>query len=73
LGLFAEDDAETILIMVAAGTGIGILPDYDIHHPQVNLNLIYIPLETYGYNETLQVIYSRTNNNPLIPLFMEEV
>ena len=38
-----EDDAETILLMVAAGTGVAVLPEFDVWKPQINLNLVYIP------------------------------
>lgn len=67
------EDVETILIMVASGIGIGILPDFDIRKPQINLNLVYIPLDTGGYMETLSVIHSENNPNPLILLFLAEV
>ncbi|MCD7864504.1 MAG: substrate-binding domain-containing protein, partial [Clostridiales bacterium] len=68
-----EDDVETILIMVASGIGIAILPDFEIRRPQVNLNLIYVPLDTNGYKAILEVIYEEKTENPLIPLFLEEV
>ena len=60
-----NDDAATIQTMVAAGMGIEKAP--------MPLNLSYIPLETDGIQEILYVIYSRKNENPLIPLFLEEM
>lgn len=68
-----DDDVETILIMVASGIGIGILPDFDIRKPQINLNLIYIPLQTHDFLEVLQIVYQKENENPLLPLFIEEI
>lgn len=68
-----EDDVETILILVASGIGIAVLPDFDIRKPQVNLNLIYTPLDTHGYMEKLSVFYRNEDVNPLVPLFLEEV
>ncbi|MCC8081386.1 MAG: LysR family transcriptional regulator [Lachnospiraceae bacterium] len=68
-----DEDVETILIMVASGIGIAILPDFEIRRPQVNLNLIYVPLDTNGYKAILEVIYEDKTENPLIPLFLDEV
>lgn len=68
-----EEDVETILIMVASGIGIGILPAFEVRRPQINLNLVYIPLETYGFLQILQIIYSEKNENPLLPLFIDEL
>lgn len=68
-----EDDAETILLMVAAGTGVAVLPEFDVWKPQINLNLVNIPLDTRGYQASLCIYYANDNANPLIPLFLEEV
>ena len=69
----ANDDAATIQTMVAAGMGIGILTEREVEKAPMPLNLSYIPLETDGIQEILYVIYSRKNENPLIPLFLEEM
>ncbi|WP_288774071.1 LysR family transcriptional regulator [uncultured Eubacterium sp.] len=68
-----NDDATTIQIMVAAGMGIGILTELEVEKASIPLNLSYIPLETNGIQEILYVIYSKKNENPLIPLFLEEI
>ena len=68
-----ENDIESILIMVAAGIGISILPEYNVRSPQINLNLTYIPLDTQGYQETISVITKDSEINPLISLFKNEV
>ena len=53
--------------------GIGILTELEVEKASMPLNLSYIPLETYGIQEILYVIYSKENENPLIPLFLEEM
>ena len=68
-----EDDVETILLMVAAGNGVAVLPEFDTWKPQINLNLVYLPLDTGDYRASLRVYYAEDNPNPLIPLFLEEV
>lgn len=68
-----EDDIETILLMVAAGAGVAIVPEFDIWQPQINLNLIYRPLDTGGCQASLCLYYAEGGGNPLIPLFLEEV
>ena len=59
--------------MVAAGMGIGILTELEVEKASIPLNLSYIPLETNGIQEILYVIYSKENDNPMIPLFLEEI
>lgn len=66
--LFIAEFLQTI----AYGIGIAILPDFEIRIPQVNFNLIYIPLDTGVYHAILDVIYEDKTENPL-PLFLEEV
>ena len=51
----------------------GILTELEVEKAPMPLNLSYIPLETDGIQEILYVIYSRKNENPLIPLFLEEM
>ncbi|MCR5666068.1 MAG: LysR family transcriptional regulator [Eubacterium sp.] len=68
-----EGEVETILIMVAAGIGTAVLPQLDILIPQISLNLIHIPLETGGYNETLSVYYPEEVDNPMVPVFLKSM
>lgn len=71
--IITDDDVETILIMVASGAAVAILPDFDVERPQVNLNLMYTPLDTEGYTPYLQICYWDDTQNPLLPLFLEYV
>lgn len=68
-----EDDTETILLMVAAGAGVAVVPEFDIWQPQINLNLVYRPLDTGSVRSSLCLYYLGTGGNPLIPLFLREV
>ena len=68
-----EHDVETILIMVASGIGLAILPEFNIRYPQINLNLIYVPLDTGEYRETINVIAKDPKNNLFASLFLKEV
>lgn len=68
-----EDDVETILLMVAAGNGVAVLPEFDTWKPQINLNLVYLPLDTGSYRASLRLYYASDNPNPLIPLFLNEL
>ena len=68
-----EDDVETILLMVAAGNGVAVLPEFDTWKPQINLNLVYLPLDTGDYRASLRLYYAKDNPNPLISLFLDEV
>ncbi len=52
---------------------MAIVPEFDIWQPQINLNLIYRPLDTGGYRASLCLYYAEDNENPLIGLFLEEV
>lgn len=67
------DDVETILLMVAAGTGIAVIPDFDIAYPRINLDLNYIPLDIENFVPHLQICYEKENPNPLLPFFLEEI
>lgn len=71
--IITDDDVETILIMVASGAGTAILPDFDVDRPQVNVNLLYTPLDTEDFTAYLQICYGENNPNPLLPLFLEEI
>ena len=71
--IITDDDTETILLMVAAGAGVAVLPEFDLFKPQINLNLVYLPLDTHGYQASLCLYYAADYANPLIPLFLEEV
>ena len=68
-----EDDVETILIMVAAGIGLAVLPAFEIEKPQINLNLMYILLDTKKYVEKISVYYANNSSNPLISHFLKYV
>lgn len=67
-----EKDTETALILVAAGVGIAILPDFDISMHKMNLNISYVPLDTGGEKASIHLYYHKENTNPLLPLFLNE-
>ena len=67
------DDVESILIFVAAGIGIAIVPEFDVFKPQININLDYIPLDTGAYREKLEIVYPAGNANPLLKFFLDKV
>lgn len=69
--LKTENEVETILIMVASGVGIAVLPEFDIRLRQISANLRYIPLDTDGYEETLSIFYPK-DPHPLIKLFIDK-
>lgn len=68
-----ENEVETILILVASGLGIAVLPEFDIRTPQISLNLRYIPLDTGGYQETLSIFYAEESDNPIVPIFLDRL
>lgn len=68
-----ENDVETILILVAARSGIAIIPEFDIYNPQVNLQLNYIPLDTGDYRVKLSLFYPEKGANPLLRYFLSEI
>ena len=67
------DDIENILIFVAAGIGIAIVPEFDVFKPQININLSYIPLDTGDYREMLEIVYPEKDANPLLRYFMDKI
>ena len=67
------DDIENILIFVAAGIGIAIVPEFDVFKPQININLAYIPLDTGDYREKLEIVYPEKDVNPLLRYFMDKI
>lgn len=68
------DDAESILIMVAAKIGVAVLPDLDLLQPQINLDLAYVPLDTNGYQERITVFYPQESARAsLIQLLLDEI
>jgi DNA-binding transcriptional LysR family regulator len=62
---------ETVLMMVDAGIGITIMPDYLQMYNSPSLRMVKIE----GEKETLDVVVYRkkTNMNPSIPLFLDEL
>lgn len=68
-----ENDVENIMIMVAAGMGIAVLPNFDVGKIQGNIMLRAIPLNTDGYMATICEYHMTNNSNPLISLFTEEM
>ncbi|MBD7911609.1 LysR family transcriptional regulator [Clostridium cibarium] len=64
-------DVETILLMVSAGMGIAVLPDYAIKAYTNFMNLVYIPIDVEEeYIETVAV-WNKDNSNPSLTKFLE--
>lgn len=68
-----ENDIENIMIMVAAGMGVAVLPNFDTAKINNNLMLRAIPLDTGGYEATVCEYHLKDNENPLVELFLEEL
>lgn len=67
-----ESDTDTALVLVAAGIGVAILPDFDLGFKKMNLNIRYVPLDTGGYQAEINLYYRKDNQNPVLPLFVQE-
>ena len=68
-----ENEVESILIMVASGVVVAVLPGLDLKMRQISANLRNILLDTGGYEETLSIFYAQNTDNPLVPLFLEHI
>lgn len=68
-----SDDIECILLLVSAGIGIAILPQYTFAETSLMKNLVAIPLE--GEHENVDVIlaHNRHADNPALERFLEIV
>ena len=71
--IFRSNDAESILMMVAAGEGISLLPNYVINGHHNEDQLVFIPLA--GAGETAEIIaaWPREGNNPVLKRFTDFV
>lgn len=67
-----ESDTDTALVLVAAGVGVAILPDFDLGYKKMNLNISYVPLDTGGHRAEINLYYRKDDHNPVIPLFVQE-
>lgn len=69
--LFRSNDAESILMMVAAEVGVSILPYYVTKKLIDADNLTFIPLR--GEHETMEIIaaWKRENASPILHRFLE--
>ncbi len=61
----------TVLLLVAAGIGIAILPRS--LEAQSSPSLRFIPIEGHHNEDELVVAWRKVNSNPTIPLFLEEL
>ncbi len=66
-----SNDVESILMMVAAGQGISVLPDYAARKLEHFGNLVFIPLN--GDDEQVKIItaQNKNNKNPALENFLE--
>lgn len=71
--VFRSNDAESILMMVAAGEGISILPKYVTKGYDNTDQLVFIPLA--GEGETVEIIaaWLKEGNNPVLNRFTDFV
>lgn len=71
--LIRSNDAESLLMMVAAEEGISILPDYCRANLNRSDNLVFIPLE--GAEETEDILAAWRKDDPSLPLqhFLEQL
>lgn len=67
----SSPDPETLLIMVAAGMGITILPEHTIHSKEPHSGVVFVPLE--GEHEHIDVIgvWKKDNPNPVLHKLIE--
>lgn len=65
-----SNDVESVLMMVAAGEGISILPDYAVRKLGDAENLIFLPL--IGDDEQVEIItaHNADNTNPALEKFL---
>ena len=66
-----SSDIETLLLLVASGIGITIVPEPAIHYVKQSNDLVFIPLE--GEHEYIDVmaIWKPENDNPALKAFLE--
>ena len=71
--LFNSNDMESILMMISAGEGISIFPEYISEKQNCLSNLVSVPL--YGENESVEIkaLWHTENNNPAFWKFIEHL
>ncbi len=71
--IFRSNDAESILMMVAAGEGISLLPEYVTRGHGNSEELVFIPLE--GEEDKVEIIaaWPKESNNPVLRRFTDFV
>lgn len=67
-----ETDTDTALMLVAAGIGIAVLPDFDLGYKNRNFDIVYVPLDAGGHEAGISMYYRKDNRNPALPLYLEE-
>lgn len=67
----SSSDMETIMLLVAAGIGVAILPEHAIKYTKQSSDLVFIPLE--GEQEYVNVVafWKKDNDNPALQRFLE--
>ena len=73
-----EKEVQTLLLMVSAGLGIAILPEYAVRYYRNTRNLVVIPMRKEGEGqeeETLdfEVSWLTENHNPAIEKLLQWV
>ena len=71
--LLRSNDMESILMLVAAGEGISIVPEYS--HPW-NIgteNVVFVPLSGEGETEEILIAWRKQEDNPAVRHFIEKL
>lgn len=71
--LLRSNDMESILMLVAAGEGISIVPEYS--HPW-NIgteNVVFVPLSGEGETEEILIAWRKQEDNPVVRHFIEKL
>lgn len=68
--VYESSDIETMLIMISAGMGISILPEYATSMLKNNLNLVYIPLRDENEYIEIYAFWKKDNSNPALQKFL---
>lgn len=71
--LLRSSDYESILMMIAAGEGISIVPKYCIGRLQSLDNIVFRPLHGDGETEEVLAVWQKKNQNPALKHFIDRL
>lgn len=69
----SSSDLETIMLLVASGIGISIMPEHAIRYVRQSTDIVFIPLE--GEHERVDIVamWKKENGNPALSRFLDIV